>query len=260
MSNHSFLVDTFGLAGQTAVVTGCKRGIGRAIALALAQAGADVIGVSATLEPDGGDIGRDVTALGRRFSGYACDLGARPALYSLIEALRRDVPTIDVLINNAGTILRRPAADHSDGDWDRVIEVNLTAQFVLAREIGKQMLARGRGRIVFVASLLAFQGGINVPSYSASKGGIAQLTKAFANEWAAKGIGVNAIAPGYIRSDNTKPLWDDPDRNRRILERIPAGRWGDPRDVAAAAVFLSAAAAEYIHGTVLTVDGGWMAY
>ena len=252
------MLDNFKLDGQTALVTGCKRGIGRAIAVAMADAGADVVGVSLTLEKDGGEVAREVERRGRRFRGYAHDFSDRAAVYELVEELERDVPAIDVLVNNAGTILRRPAAEHPDEDWDRVIETNLTAQFVLSREIGKRMLERGRGKIIFIASLLSFQGGITVPGYSASKGGIAQLTKALANEWAARGINVNAVAPGYIRTDNTQPLWSDPARNRDITARIPAGHWGRPQDIAGPVVFLASAAADYVHGEILTVDGGWM--
>ena len=164
-----------------------------------------------------------------------------------------------MLVNNAGTIRRAPAAEHTDADWDDVLEVNLSAQFVLTRELAGGMLERGRGKIVFVASLLSFQGGINVPGYAASKGGVAQLTKALANEWAPRGVNVNAIAPGYIDTDNTQALRDDPTRSRQILERIPAGRWGRPEDIAGAAVFLASAAADYVHGVVLPVDGGWLA-
>jgi 2-deoxy-D-gluconate 3-dehydrogenase len=248
----------FRLDGKTAVVTGARRGIGRAMAVALAQAGADVIGVSATLESSGSEIEREVTALGRTFHGYACDFADRAALYRLIDQLRKGHPRIDILVNNAGTILRKPAAEHPDEYWDKVIEVNLNAQFVLTREIGKDMLARGGGKIVFVASLLSFQGGITVPGYAAAKGGIAQLTKPLANERAARGVNVNAIAPGYIETDNTSALRADPQRSRQILERIPAGRWGTPADVAGPLVFLCSDAARYIHGTILQVDGGWL--
>jgi 2-deoxy-D-gluconate 3-dehydrogenase len=246
------------LAGSTALVTGCRRGIGKAVAIALADAGADVVGVSATLEPDGGDVGREVGARGARFHGHTCDFGDRAAVYGLVEALREG-PPIDILVNNAGTIRRSPAAEHGDEDWDAVLEVNLTAQFVLTREIGRQMLERGRGKIVFVASLLSFQGGVNVPGYAATKGGVAQLTKALANEWAASGVNVNAVAPGYIQTDNTQALQDDPERSRQILERIPAGRWGRPEDISGAVLFLASPAADYVHGVVLPVDGGWLA-
>ena len=252
------ITDLFRLDGQTALVTGCKRGIGRAVAVALAEAGADVVGVSATLEADGGDVGREVRAAGRSFRGYACDFGDRTALYAFNRKVRADVPRIDILVNNAGTIRRRPAADHPDEDWDAVLQVNLSSQFVLTRELGKEMLARGAGKVVFTASLLTFQGGITVPGYAASKGGIGQLTKALANEWAGRGVNVNAIAPGYIATDNTAALQADGERSASILSRIPAGRWGTPADLAGAVVFLCSPAAAYVHGTILPVDGGWL--
>lgn len=246
------------LQGKTALVTGAKRGIGKAIAVGLAEAGADVVGVSATLEVEGSEVGQGVAALGRRFSGYACDFADRAALYRLIAQLEREVPAVDILVNCAGTILRREAAEHPDEYWDRIIEVNLSAQFVLTRELGKPMLERGAGKVIFVASLLSFQGGICVPSYAASKGGVAQLTKAFANEWASDGVNVNAIAPGYVRTDNTQALQNDPERSREILSRIPAGRWAEPDDFKGPVVFLASRASDYVHGHVLTVDGGWM--
>jgi 2-deoxy-D-gluconate 3-dehydrogenase len=250
--------DAFRLDGRTALVTGCKRGIGQAMAIALAAAGADIVGVSATLEESGSEVERRVAALGRSFRGYAADFANRPALYTFIERLRAEVPRIDILVNNAGMILRKPAAEHPDEFWDSVVEVNLNAQFVLAREVGRDMLARGSGKIVFTASLLSFQGGINVPGYAASKGGIAQLTKALANEWAGRGVNVNAIAPGYIATDNTTALRADADRSRTILERIPAGRWGLPEDLGGPLVFLCSDAAAYVHGIVFPVDGGWL--
>ncbi len=248
----------FDLAGTTALVTGCRRGIGKAAALALAGAGADIVGVSFSLEPDGGEVGREVEALGRTFRGYRCDFADRAAVHGLVAALQAEVPRIDVLVNNAGTIARKPAAEHEDELWDRVLEVNLSSQFVLTRAIGARMLEQGRGKIVFVASLLSFQGGVNVPGYSASKGGIALLTKALANEWAARGVNVNAVAPGYVRTDNTRALQDDAERSRQILERIPAGRWGEPGDIAGAILFLCSAASDYVNGVILPVDGGWL--
>ncbi|AML50966.1 SDR family oxidoreductase [Falsihalocynthiibacter arcticus] len=249
---------SFDLTGKTALVTGCKRGIGKGIAVALAAAGANIIGVSASLEKTGSAVAKEVEALGRTFSAYQCDFSDRKAVTAFAATVQADHPTIDILVNNAGTIKRAPAAEHPDEMWDEVIEVNLNAQFVLSREIGKNMVARGSGKIIFTASLLTFQGGITVPGYAASKGAIGQLTKALANEWAGKGVNVNAIAPGYIATDNTQALQDDPDRARSILERIPAGRWGQPEDFAGPAVFLASDAANYVHGTVLTVDGGWM--
>lgn len=251
------LLDKFKLTGKTALVTGCKRGIGKAIALGLAEAGADIVGVSATLAPDS-DVEKEVRARGRSFKGYAADFSNRPALYAFIAQVKKDFPQIDILINNAGTILRQPAAEHSDELWDKVIETNLNAQFILTREIGRDMVARGSGKIIFTASLLTFQGGVTVPGYAASKGGIGSLVKAFANEWAAKGVNVNAIAPGYISTDNTEALRNDPVRSQQILARIPAGRWGDAADFQGAAVYLASEASAYVHGTVLLVDGGWM--
>jgi 2-deoxy-D-gluconate 3-dehydrogenase len=252
------ILNQFSLAGKTALVSGCKRGIGKAIALGLAEAGADIIGVSATLEPQGSAVEREVRALGRQFKGYAADFAHRPALYAFIAQVKQDFPVIDILVNNAGTILRAPAVEHSDEYWDRVIETNLNAQFVLSREIGRDMVQRGTGKIIFTASLLTFQGGITVPGYAASKGGIGQLTMALANEWAGKGVNVNALAPGYITTDNTEALRNDPQRSQQILARIPAGRWGQPEDFKGPAVFLASDAAAYVHGTILLVDGGWM--
>jgi 2-dehydro-3-deoxy-D-gluconate 5-dehydrogenase len=248
----------FDLKGKTALVTGCKKGIGKAMAIALAEAGANIIGVSATLESKGSDIEKEVKALGRKFKAYQADFGNRKQLYKFIEKVKKDNPVIDILVNNAGTILRNPAAQHTDEYWDKVIEINQNAQFILTREIGKEMILRGSGKIIFTASLLTFQGGINVPGYAASKGAIGSLTKAFANEWASKGVNVNAIAPGYIATDNTEALRNDPERSASILSRIPAGRWGETDDFKGATIFLASKASDYVHGTILTVDGGWM--
>ncbi|MEY4384632.1 MAG: 2-deoxy-D-gluconate 3-dehydrogenase [Bacteroidota bacterium] len=248
----------FDLTGKIALVTGCKRGIGKAMALGLAEAGADIIGVSANLELSGSDVEKEVKALGRNFKAFQANFGDRPSLYAFIEQVKKAYPRIDILVNNAGTILRNPAAEHSDAYWDEVLEVNLNSQFILSREIGKGMLAQGAGKIIFTASLLSFQGGINVPGYAASKGGIARLTMALANEWAGKGVNVNAIAPGYISTDNTEALRNDPDRSHSILGRIPAGRWGEADDFKGPVVFLASEASNYVHGTILTVDGGWM--
>jgi 2-dehydro-3-deoxy-D-gluconate 5-dehydrogenase len=252
------ILSQFRLDGRVALVTGCRRGIGRGFAQALAEAGADVVGVSTSLEPSGSEVEKDVVARGRKFKGYACDFADRRALYAFIERVKKDVPRLDILVNNAGTILRKPAVEHPDDYWDKVIEVNLNAQFILAREFGKDMVARGKGKVIFTASLLSFQGGITVPGYAASKGGVGQLTMALANEWAAKGVNVNAIAPGYIATDNTAALRADPVRSEQILARIPAGRWGTPDDLKGAILFLSSDASNYVHGTILTVDGGWM--
>ncbi len=228
------------------------------MAIALAEAGADIIGVSRTLEPSGSDIEREVSARGRKFRGYACDFADRKALYAFLQRVLTDFPVIDILVNNAGSILRKPASEHPDEYWDQVIETNLNAQFIVSREVGKRMAERGSGKIIFTASLLSFQGGITVPGYAAAKGGVAQLTKALANEWAPKGVQVNAIAPGYISTDNTAALRADPVRNPAILARIPAGRWGEPEDFRGAVVFLASRASDYVNGTLLVVDGGWM--
>ncbi|MFI7583526.1 SDR family NAD(P)-dependent oxidoreductase [Kocuria sp. M1N1S27] len=248
----------FDLTGKLAVVTGAKRGIGKAMAEALAAAGADIIGVSATLEQKGSAVSQAVEALGRSFSARAVDFTDREAVTALGRELAALDRPVDILVNNAGTIRRAPAAEHPDELWDEVIQVNLSSQFVLTREVGRAMLARGAGKVIFTASLLSFQGGINVPGYTASKAGIAGVTQALSNEWAAHGVTVNAIAPGYIATDNTQALRSDPDRSRAILDRIPAGRWGASEDLAGATVFLSSAASDYVSGIVLPVDGGWL--
>jgi 2-dehydro-3-deoxy-D-gluconate 5-dehydrogenase len=247
----------FDLTGHTAVVTGARRGIGLAMAEALALAGADVVGVSAQLEPSGSEVERRVRAAGRTFTGLRADFADRSTVHRLACELNALGP-IDILVNNAGTIARAPAAEHSDDQWSHVLEVNLTSQFVLSREIGREMVRRGSGKVIFTASLLSFQGGINVPAYTASKSGIAGLTRALANEWAPHGVNVNAIAPGYIATDNTQALREDADRSRSILDRIPAGRWGQADDLAGATVFLAAPASDYVSGIVLPVDGGWL--
>ena len=252
------LLEKFSLRGKTALVTGCRRGIGEAIAVGLAEAGADIIGVSASLAESPGTVAERVRAAGRSFKGFSCDLSDRAALYGFLEKVKAECAPIDILVNNAGIIRRQPAAEHSDAYWDEVVATNLGAQFILARELGRAMVARASGKIIFVTSLLAFQGGINVPGYAASKGGAGQLTMALANEWAGKGVNVNAIAPGYVATDNTESLRNDPVRHAQILARIPAGRWAAPEDIQGAAVFLASAAADYVHGATLIVDGGWM--
>lgn len=246
------------LSGQRALVTGCSRGIGRAIAVALARAGADVTGVSASLPAEGGAVGDEVRALGRDFTALPCDLSDRDALHRLIATLEAG-PEIDILVNNAGTIRRAPAEDHPETDWDAVIDTNLTAPFLLSRALGKRMLARGRGKVIFIASVLSFQGGILVPGYAASKGGVAQLAKALANEWAGRGVNVNAIAPGYVATDNTAALQADPGREAALMARVPAGRWARPEEIAAPVVFLASEHAGFVHGAVIPVDGGWLA-
>tara|TARA_R110002049_G_scaffold97806_4_gene238312 strand:- start:10790 stop:11560 length:771 start_codon:yes stop_codon:yes gene_type:complete len=252
------ILDKFHLKGKTALVTGCKRGIGKAMAIALAEAGADIIGVSASLEKTDSGIEKEITKLEKKFTAYTCDFSNRKSLYAFIKTVKNDFQVIDILVNNAGTIKRAPAAEHSDEFWDHVIEVNQTAQFILTREIGKDMIERKAGKIVFTASLLTFQGGITVPGYAASKGAIGQMTMAFSNEWASKGVNVNAIAPGYISTDNTKDLRNDLDRSEAILSRIPAARWGNPEDFAGPIVFLCSEASSYMNGSILLVDGGWM--
>jgi 2-deoxy-D-gluconate 3-dehydrogenase len=247
----------FDLTGKLAVVTGAKRGIGMAMAEGLAAAGADIIGVSATLEPAGSEVERRVTSLGRTFSARTVDFADRAAVTALGDELG-GLP-VDILVNNAGTIARMPAAEHTDELWDHVIQVDLSSQFVLTRAVGRGMLARGSGKVIFTASLLSFQGGINVPGYAAAKSAIAGLVKALSNEWVGRGVTVNAIAPGYIATDNTQALQDDPGRSAAILDRIPAGRWGSASDLAGATVFLASAASDYVSGITLPVDGGWLA-
>ena len=248
----------FDLSGKTALVTGGNTGIGLAIAQGFAAAGADIVVVSNSLEKEGSEVEKKVTALGRKFRGYIADFSDRADLYAFLQRLQKDVPIIDILVNNAGIILRKPAAEHPDEYWDKLLSINLDAQFIVTREIGKAMLERGYGKIIFTCSLLSFQGGINVPGYAASKGAVASLLKAFANEWAAKGVNVNGIAPGYIATDNTSALRADAERSKAILDRIPAGRWGEPQDFQGPTVFLASKASDYVHGTILTVDGGWM--
>lgn len=251
-------MNIFDLSGKTALVTGGNKGIGRGMVLGLAAAGADIIVSSASIEEQGSEIGAEVLALGRNFTALRCDLSERDSVYAFLERLRTECAPVDILVNNAGTILRAPAAEHPDAYWDRVLTINLDSQFIIAREVGKSMLERGAGKIIFTCSLLSFQGGINVPGYAASKGALSSLVKALANEWAGRGVNVNGIAPGYIATDNTTALRADETRSRSILDRIPAGRWGAPEDFAGPAVFLSASASDYVHGTILTVDGGWM--
>jgi 2-deoxy-D-gluconate 3-dehydrogenase len=250
------ILDKFKLDGKTAIVTGSNQGIGQAYAQALAEAGADIIGVS--FQSDFTETEKLITATGRKFKSYISDFSDRDSLYQLIKDVKADFNKIDILVNNAGMILRKPISEHPDEYWDKVIDVNLSAQFILTREFGKEMAERGHGKIVFIASLLSFQGGITVPGYAASKGGIKQLTMAFANEWASKGVTVNAIAPGYIATENTKALREDAVRNKSILDRIPVGKWGTPEDLMGTIVFLCSDASNYLNGSVVTVDGGWM--
>lgn len=250
-------MDAFRLDGQAALVTGASRGLGAAMAIALAQAGADVALHASTCPAR---VTADAVAgAGRRSALLTADLADRHAADGLVEGTISALGRLDILVNNAGIIRRAAAVDHSDEDWDAILEVDLTSVFRLCRAAGRYLIDRGAGgKIVNVASLLAFQGGVRVPAYAAAKGGVAQLTKALANEWAPHGINVNAITPGYMRTDNTRALAEDPVRNRQITERIPAGRWGTPEDLAGAVVFLSSRASDYIHGHVLAVDGGWL--
>ncbi len=250
------ILEAFKVDGQVALVTGASTGLGQAIAMALAEAGANVACHGNTHAPD---VTREaITRIGRESLGLIGDLSDRETPRRLIEKTIEHFGRLDILVNNAGTIRRAPATDYSEDDWQAVIEVNLSSVFRLSQLVGRHMIERGRGKILNIASLLSFQGGITVPAYAASKGGVAQLTKALANEWAARGVNVNAIAPGYMRTDNTRALQQDETRNRQILERIPAGRWGEPADLAGAAVFLCSAASDYVNGHLLVVDGGWM--
>jgi len=252
------MANLFDLKGKTALVTGCNKGIGRAMTEALAEAGADIIGVSASLRAGDSEVEMQVQGYGRRFTAYQADLTDRASLYAFIAQVREGQHAVDILVNNAGMILRQPAAQHSDEYWDKVLSINLDAAFILAREFGGPMLERRSGKVIFTCSLLTFQGGINVPGYAASKGAVGSLVKALANEWASQGVNVNGIAPGYISTDNTEALRSDPVRSKSIMDRIPAGRWGEADDFRGPAVFLASAASDYVHGTILTVDGGWM--
>jgi 2-deoxy-D-gluconate 3-dehydrogenase len=250
------VLESLRLDGQVALVTGSSTGLGRAIAIGLAQAGANLACHGNTHAPDA--TCETISAMGRKSLALSGDLSVHETSGQLVQNTIAHFGQLDILVNNAGTIRRAPATAYSEEDWATVIEVNLSSVFRLSQLAGRHMIERGRGKILNIASLLSFQGGITVPAYAASKGGVAQLTKALANEWAARGVNVNAIAPGYMRTDNTKALQQDETRNRQILERIPAGRWGEPSDLAGAAVFLCSAASDYVNGHVLVVDGGWM--
>jgi 2-deoxy-D-gluconate 3-dehydrogenase len=248
---------SFSLEGKVALVTGASRGLGAAIAVGLAEAGADVAALGNTRSPEA--TCARIRQVGRRALALTGDLGLAATPDELLRATMDGLGSLDILVNNAGTIRRAPAVDTTDADWQAVLDVNLTSVFRLARGAARHMLASGRGgRIVNIASLLSFQGGLRVPAYAAAKHGVAALTRALSNEWAGAGINVNAVAPGYMRTDNTEALRADPERSRQILERIPAGRWGEPDDVVGAVVFLASPAAAYVHGHVLVVDGGWL--
>jgi 2-deoxy-D-gluconate 3-dehydrogenase len=250
------VLDSFRLNDKVALVTGASAGLGQAIAIALAEAGADVSCHGNTRAPDA--TCQAINNLERQSFAVTGDFRNAATPKALIEATIEHFGRLDILVNNAGTIRRAPATEYSEADWATVIEVNLSSVFRLSQLAGRHMIERGSGKILNIASLLSFQGGITVPAYAASKGGVAQLTKALANEWAAKKINVNAIAPGYMRTDNTRALQQDETRNRQILERIPAARWGEPADMGGAAVFLCSPASDYVNGHVLVVDGGWM--
>ena len=248
----------FRVDNKIALVTGCSSGIGMDIAIELAQSGAEIIGVAIDLPETGSEVSKAVEAAGKKFYPYVADFSNRDSLYAFLDKVKAEHPRIDILINNAGHIMREPAATHSDKYWDLIIDINLNAQFIITRELGKRMVEQKSGKIVFTCSLLSFQGGINVPGYAASKGAVASLLKAFANEWAPHGITVNGVAPGYIATNNTTALRADPDRSAAILSRIPANRWGQTSDLTGAYVFLSSPASDYINGSIITVDGGWM--
>jgi 2-deoxy-D-gluconate 3-dehydrogenase len=251
------VLERFSLAGKTVVVSGASSGIGQAMAKALAEAGADIITLSRSAQADE-ETALIINKAGRSYTHYDTDFSNRQSLYDSIRQIKENFSAIDILVNNAGTIMRKPIAEHPDEFWDEVIEVNLNSQFIITRELGKGMVSRGSGKIIFTCSLLTFQGGITVPGYAASKAGIGRLVMSFANEWASKGVNVNGIAPGYIATPITKALREDQERSKSILERIPAGRWGSPDDFAGPVVFLASAASEYLHGSIVTVDGGWM--
>jgi 2-deoxy-D-gluconate 3-dehydrogenase len=246
----------FDLSGKVALVTGANTGIGQGIALALAGAGADIAAAGRSAADE--TVGM-VRGLGRRAENFAADLSSVGAVQPLVDAVLAEYGRIDILVNNAGIIRRADAVDFTEADWDAVMDTNLKTLFFLCQAAGKHMIARGSGKIINIASMLTFQGGIRVPSYTASKSGVGGLTKLLANEWAAKGLQVNAIAPGYIATNNTAALQGDDTRNRQIMDRIPAGRWGDPRDIGGAAVFLASSASDYVQGHILAVDGGWLA-
>lgn len=250
------ILDRFNLQGKFALVTGSSRGLGAAIAVALAQAGACVAVHGSAAAPKATQ--HKLNVLGAKSIALVGDVADAAVCARLVEETVRHFGAIDILVNNAGIIRRAPAADYSEEDWKAVIDVNLNSVFRLMQLAGRHMLQRGSGKIINIASLLTFQGGVFVPAYAAAKGGVGQLTKAFANEWASKGVNVNAIAPGYMDTDNTEALKKNPERARQILERIPAGRWGHPDDLAGAAVFLASGASDYVHGHVLVVDGGWL--
>jgi len=251
------VLDLFRLDGQVALVTGGDKGLGQGMAIALAEAGADVAVVSRSGHNDATLMA--VEATGRRGRSLTADLGRADEAVVVVEQTARALGRLDILVNNAGIIRRADAVETDLAEFQAVLDLNLVGVWALSQAAGRHMLAQGRGKIVNIASLLAFQGGVRVPAYTASKHAVAGLTKALANEWAGRNINVNAIAPGYMATDNTQALRDDPDRSRQLLERIPAGRWGTPDDLAGAVVFLASRASDYVNGHLLVVDGGWMA-
>jgi len=251
------ILDKFRLDGQVAVVTGGTKGLGRAVSQALAEAGADLAAVS---RRENKSLEAEIKALGRRYVHFQADLTRRQENQGVIPALADRMGRIDILVNNAGIIRRAPAAEYSQADWDATLEIDLTAAFILSQAAGRLMLAQGRGKIINVASSLAFQGGLNVTAYAAAKHGLVGLTRALANDWSSKGVNVNAIAPSFFVTELTEPIQQDPVRSKSITDRTPAGRWGRPEDLAGAAVFLASAASDFVHGAILPVDGGWLAW
>lgn len=249
--------EAFRLEGKVAIVTGCDTGLGQGMAVALAEAGCDVVGVNRKIPHE---TAEKINAFGRRFMAIQADLSQQDALTSIVTQTVSAFGRVDILVNNAGTIRRQDALDFSEKDWDDVMNLNLKSVFFLSQAVARQFLAQGNGgKIINIASMLSFQGGIRVPSYTASKSGVLGITRLLANEWAAKGINVNAIAPGYMATNNTQQLRADSERNQEIIDRIPAGRWGTPNDLKGPVVFLASPASDYIHGYTLAVDGGWMA-
>jgi 2-deoxy-D-gluconate 3-dehydrogenase len=253
------IMNQFGLDGKRALVTGCRSGIGKAMALGLAEAGADIVGVSRTMEETGSEIEREVTAVGRKYRGYRCDFSDRRALYEFIAKVKADFPIIDILVCNAGTSMFAEAENFPDEYWDQIMEVNLHSQFIISREIGRDMLARGKGKIIFIGSILMFLASTKSPAYAASKGGVGQLTRTLANVWGNRGVNVNCIAPGWVGTEMTKDLTDDPELMKATLARIPANRIGDPQDFKGPVVFLASDASDWVHGSILLVDGGQLA-
>lgn len=251
------ILDTFTLSGKVAIVTGCDTGLGQGMAVALAQAGCDIVGVNRKIPEK---TAARVTALGRRFLAIRADLGQQESIHAVVTKAVAEMGRVDILVNNAGTIRREDALSFSEKDWDEVVDLNLKSVFFLSQAVARQFIAQGQGgKIINIASMLSFQGGIRVPSYTASKSGVLGITRLLANEWAAQGINVNAIAPGYMATNNTQQLRDDEQRSQAILDRIPAGRWGLPDDLQGPVVFLASSASDYINGHTLAVDGGWLA-